>query len=156
MRVTKKRSFAIQAAALASLALLAVLPAAGAERAAMSVLGGAIAWAPQGNSERYELRVSGPGVQSLQRFEGGEAPVFNLVDDEGEALADGSYTWQLRGQMAPVNDGVYDPANGRDGSSAERRPPTTGSRWLDFGAFTVANGAVVDPHEAEARPKADQ
>ncbi len=156
MRVSKKKSYAIQAVAFVSLVLLAVLPAAGADRAAMSVLGGEIAWAQQGSSDRSELRVSGPEVQFLQRFDAGEIAVFSLVDAEGEALADGTYVWQLRAQMAPVNDGVYDPANGRNGASAERRSPTVAPAWVDWGAFTIENGAVLDPNVDEARqPKAD-
>jgi hypothetical protein len=145
----------ISLAGLLALVLTAV-PAESAEfggSATMSVLGGEIAWAPRGSADRYVLRVSGPGVDSVQRFVDGEPPVFALSNAEGGALADGSYTWELREELAPVNDGIRNAANGRDGDSTEVRQPVAGAKRLDWGAFLILNGAVVDPNAAEARPE---
>jgi hypothetical protein len=60
---------------------------------------------------------------------------------------------ELREELAPVNDGIRNAANGRDGDSTEVRQPVAGAKRLDWGAFLILNGAVVDPNAAEARPE---
>jgi len=143
-----ERKSVLTTMALALVLVLAVAPASGAENrgdalAAVSALGDQVAWVANGDVTRLALRVSGPGVDFAQRFEG-EAPVFSLFDDRGNTRPDGSYSWELREEMAPLNDRVRDPENGRDTAAHDsgRRVESVGrGQW---GTFTVRNGAVVE------------
>jgi hypothetical protein len=143
-----ERQSALTTMALALVLVLAVVPASGAEHrgdtlAAVSALGDQVAWVPNGGATRLALSVSGPGVDFAQRFDG-EAPVFSLFDDRGNTLSDGSYTWELREEMAPVNDSVRDPENGRDSAAHDSDRRVESVRRTQWGTFTVVNGAVVE------------
>ena len=140
--------------ALALVLLLAVAPVSGSEArsdslATVFALGDQLGWAPIKGAGRFLLVVSGSGVDSAQRFDG-DAPAFSLFDESGNALADGVYIWELREEMAPVNDRVQDRENGRDGAdgAGTRRTEFTGR--TQSGSFVIVNGALADSGVAEA------
>jgi hypothetical protein len=140
--------------ALALVLLLAVAPVSGAENrgdslAAVSALGDQVAWVPQSGAGRFLLVVSGPGVDFAQRFDG-DAPAFSLFDERGNSLPDGIYKWELREEMAPVNDRVRDPENGREGAEGAGTRRTEFAGRIQSGSFAVVNGGLAESGVTEA------
>ncbi len=83
---------------------------------------------------RWTLNVSGVG---RYEFEPGEAPMLELYGADGEALADGTYTWQLTG--APVLFEEMIEARRKGQLQAGPQGDTAS------GSFSIAAGAFVDP-----------
>ena len=87
---------------LAAVALIALLPAAlvdaaPAKVAEVSIGAGAVAWQPQ--IDRYKsltLFIAGPSGSTVHEFETGRVPVFTLVGGDGVRHPDGVYKWELR------------------------------------------------------------
>ena len=89
-------------------------------------------------------------------FAGGENPSFKPYDLEGNRLLDGIYKWEIvfwPTEVTAVDDG----ANGRDPSVVKRLTRRSESRsrsnlrstrqlrLSDSSAFTIINGAIMDP-----------
>ena len=65
--------------------------------AAIGADGTEVRWQPQVEFGRLILTVSTPGGEVLrQEFEAGATPSFKLTDKDGNTLADGSYSYELR------------------------------------------------------------
>ena len=149
----KVRKQSVLAMALGLAFALATGPIAGAESRGdamteWSVLGGQVEWSAIVGADGFVLSVSGPDTDFVEHFVG-SAPVFSLFDADGNALGDGDYNWELREELAPVNDGVRDPQNGRDTEAhqSDRRIEFTGR--VQVGMFTIKNGAVADSDRVE-------
>lgn len=84
------------------LSLLATAPvSAGSEQAAplaeLRITPGGVDWLPLGEPQGFTLTVAGPqGIVVSQEFAVGEVPSIGLVDDGGNALPDGAYSYELR------------------------------------------------------------
>jgi hypothetical protein len=118
--------------------------------ARMTPSGASVMWLLEANAERLVLTVSGGEEVIERRFGRGEVPSVALQREQGGPLPDGIYSWELREEFEPVNDGVYDPENGRDSvdsSSAPERVPLKGR--LQSGSFTIRGGSVVAPNLLE-------
>src|SRR5437868_293352 len=74
--------------------------------AAVSAASSEVRWQPKVEHSRVILTVSAPGGRVYRReFEAGASPSFKLKDEDGMALPDGSYTYEL--VFTPVlSDGV--------------------------------------------------
>ncbi len=57
---------------------------------------GALFWTPKVDYEVMVLTVSGPGGVESFEFRSGSAPAFELIKENGEGIADGSYTYELK------------------------------------------------------------
>lgn len=119
-----------------------------------------LSWAVTGPNAGFILVVSGPdGYRFEQTFASGEEPAFQLVDASGASLADGLYKFELRPisygltkSRASMNDG-RDPAVARELAESQAQPLLNANAVS--GAFTVQNGAIVDPNlEEELSPAA--
>lgn len=63
---------------------------------------GGVDWLPLGEDQGFTLTVAGPqGVVVYREFAAGEVPSIGLVDQEGRALPDGTYGYELR-PLAPA------------------------------------------------------
>ncbi len=142
-------------AAVVTLALAAgtlTPPAGAAEPPVATVEQGAdgLTWTPASACERLQLTVNGPGEWTLERqFDGGAPAVLALVDEGGQRLADGAYTWDLicaarRDALAAVRES-QDPA--RAVQPLERAARSS----AQAGSFTVAGGRLVAPGRREPR-----
>lgn len=134
---------------------LALMPAIAAqpeaELATLSPAGGSVMWEVRSSAPQMNLSVTGPGVSIRKVSEGGAGLGLSLTGDEGSPLPDGTYNWEIWESFPGVNDGVYDPANGRDGvdvASASARIDIEGR--VQSGVFTIKNGFVVDSTLMEA------
>ena len=99
-------------------------------------------------SDDFVLVVAGDGYRSRARFAGGQTAVFTPVDKRGFSLPDGLYKWEII--MTPELPTAAAPLQGKpaDGRAAHRVPaPQRGRR---SGAFSIANGSVVDSSLVEA------
>ncbi len=138
----KARAATLIAAAVA----LVAMPAAAGEVATISALGSGVAWSPQVEYQGLVLTVSGGDVFVRQEFGPSESPSFDTA-----GLPDGTYRWELRvlprardlrteefttGKVAP-NGAVVEQARAPRGLA-------------ESGAFTILNGAVVDPGAVES------
>jgi hypothetical protein len=132
--------------AISGLALLPVM-AAGAEAqlATMTPAGASVMWETQSSAPQMELSVTGPGVAIRQVRNGGAGLSLSLTRADGTSLPDGTYNWEIRESCAGLNDGVYDPANGRDAADAastQARIHVEGR--VQSGVFSIKNGFLVD------------
>jgi hypothetical protein len=151
----------MQVGAALAVCLLALAPPVVSEQqptklARMTPSGGSVMWLPEVSAERLALTVSGGEELIQQSFGRGEVPTVALQRDEGGALPDGVYSWELREEFEPVNDGVYDPENGRDSvdpSSASQRVPLKGR--VQSGTFTIRDGVVAAPDVAEPSSRSE-
>lgn len=134
----------VLALAVGAAGLVVAAESRGDALAAMSNLGDRMAWVPTDAGAGVALRVSGPRTDFSRQFDSGVAASFSLFDERGNARPDGAYTWELREQAAPVNDRVRDTANGRDTArhDGDRRVEFSGR--VQWGSFTIINGALVD------------
>lgn len=131
--------------------LLCLAPGAQAQMATMSVGSGSIEWSARGDFDGMTLTVAGNGYYIEREFTGAAAS-FAPVDDQGVALPDGTYKWQLIASpsVRSLTRGEFQPgrasANGKyQREAVAPRVPT------DFGSFTVVNGAILDPNVEEPR-----
>jgi hypothetical protein len=121
--------------------------ASSASEAALS--GDVLTWSLAGDNEGAILRISGQGVIVEQTFARGAAPTQSAFDNDGNALPDGTYTWELRAHAAPMA-GTDQTAirRSQEGQPVQRNDNYSGE--VISGAFTILNGAIVDPGLAEA------
>ena len=145
---------------LLALVLLMPLPASPAEVASASITPSGLSLNPMVDHNGGVLVVSGMDTVIRREFGPGERPSFEPMDENGNALPDGLYKWELRlnaTQITAVDDGT----NGRDPKvSAATRRATRGRVGLtgsgrrfqlptQSGAFTVRFGGIVDPNQTE-------
>ncbi len=78
----------------------------------------------------YQLTVSGPDGFYSRQMSSGSTPSFSAYDGEGQALADGTYTWELVALPGK-------PAEADRSQAPEKRAQS--------GAFTVAGGSIANP-----------
>jgi len=152
-----KRSLRIVKGAMIFLALygLASMPAIAeqpeAEFATMASAGTSVYWKTTASSGELSLSVTGPGFALRQVSAAGESPSMTLTRGDGNPLLDGIYNWEIRESFPGINDGVYDPANGREGAGTpSARGPVAIKGRVDSGVFTIKNGFVVDSTATEA------
>jgi len=110
----------------------------------------AVRWQPQVEYGRLILTVATPGGDVFRReFEAGAAPSFQLIDREGNGLADGSYIYELRviPNLSPeVRKALA--ASRERGDSAEvvqdlqRKGQLPTTVVVQSGAFLIERGAV--------------
>jgi hypothetical protein len=149
-----KKNRSLQGAALAALVALGCIQAAGADPnpeplAQMHAGGGAVVyWEATSEGAAYDrlvLTVSGPDGDHADAFPTGEVIRFQVGSD-------GQYRYGLIGEYAAAGQAATD-ENGRPiapgdaavaMASAESRPAV-----VQTGAFTVADGVVVDPNLIE-------
>lgn len=136
---------------LAVIALLAVvvgLPAlAGAEghgaRARVATHTGGVDFLPDVAYQKAVLTVSGNGQTHRYEFAPGEAMTAGVFDPEGNLLADGVYTWELRftpDEATAARLRAQAEANGGEAPDA----------WTaQSGSFAIRGGLVADPDAAE-------
>jgi len=150
------RRFAI----LGIAAFLALTPIAAAQDIA-DVSGGAagLEWQPLVSYEGLTLTVSGPDGKVVSRqFRAGERPTFSLFDAAGQALVDGTYTWELRVQP------VLTPAQRRELQKARRsgdearaanvmRQAGLHKSLVESGSFTIQGGSLYAGQETESGPE---
>lgn len=112
------------------------------------VRGGSIDFPVEGPAVAVELTVSGPGGEVAKHlFAAGSLPTLALLRNDGSALADGSYTWQLRAISA----------RGRSRTEAEAVTrattalPAGESGWVVSGGFAVVGGAAIAGDAIEPR-----
>ena len=132
-----------------TLSALAWLPLEGAQPdadfATLTPAGASVMWDLQSDAPEALLSVTGPAVAIRQTSRGGASLDLALTRADGSLLPDGTYNWEIRESYPGINDGAYDPYNGRD--SVER---TSASTRIDIrgrvqsGVFTIKNGLLVD------------
>jgi len=94
------------------------------------------------------LTVQGDGYAATREFTG--AARFSPVDDEGNSLADGTYTWELTVAPPALDANNYHYRS--DEPSADGRSMKQGTApegMILSGAFTISGGAIADPGQAE-------
>ena len=132
------------AVTVAAALLVGVGPLAAAADSITSVSAGAISWDLSSIQNDASLRITGQGIVMEMDFARGSSPVLTPFDSDGNLLADGYYTWELRvlAQPLTVEERSDFPANERglstDPSVTYRSEPLSGG-------FTVVNGAIADP-----------
>jgi hypothetical protein len=143
-----------------AMVLLAPLPASPAEVATVSITPSGLSLSPNVENNGGVLTVSGNDIHIRRTFGPGERPSFDARDDEGNALPDGVYKWELRLNATRVT-AVDDGTNGRspDAVEASRRATRgrvgvagNGRRFAipaESGVFTVRFGGIMDPSESE-------
>ena len=119
---------------------LAALPAVAAELAAMRVENSTIFFTPKA-SGYYDLRVGGPGEFYFVKEFRGEMLSLSVFTEEGGVLPDGVYRYELTRAARPRIRGVT-------------RAAPAGPRAVQWGSFTVLDGAFVSggPAEGEIAP----
>ena len=154
--MTNKRNLeALWVIPLVGFLVLAALPAhaerpADAPVATMSVHGADASFSPM-SFDAMTLTVAGHGHVSVQTARSGQSLSFAPVDDEGYALPDGTYNWEivttpdLRSLRASAFSNGKVSADGRTMVAPEA--PRGG---LQSGVFTVKNGMIVNPDLVEA------
>jgi hypothetical protein len=111
---------------------------------------------PRLGGAAWSVRVIGPGGFVLERRSPGSPPSISVFDGNGQSLPDGSYTYELRAEVAVGPSAVerldHETAAGR--SSALR--PGVPARELPavFGGFRIAGGSIVVPQANEPGPRA--
>jgi len=138
--------------------LTLALPAMGAADGAPSsvlpvVRGGSIDFPVEGPATAVELTVSGPtGEVARHLFSAGSLPTLALLRGDGSALADGSYTWQLR--AIATHGRSRSEAEAVAGATAVR--PAGESGWVVSGGFAIVDGAAIagaasEPNRGDGR-----
>ncbi len=121
--------------------------------AAISAGGSGVKWDVNAQYATLTLTVSAPDGQVFRReFRRGETPEFTLTDKEGNRLADGEYTYELRltpeissdvrKELAAARSkgGDDDDAASRD---MRRRGLLPSQALVQSGAFTILRGSAV-------------
>lgn len=126
---------------LMTLLVVAALPAIAADFATMQVGAGAPSWNVTQANGGLLLTISGNGRDVRREFGSSGSVSFDLLDDRGALLPDGSYTWELVGM----------PVRSRDRSENVLGDPGA-NRMVSSGGFTISGGSVVDPARGEPTP----
>ncbi len=154
MKAVNVKTGALLLAAL----LLATTPAIAGDVADMIAGGHAVSFATKVQHDGVTLTVTGPqGFVFRRAFAAGQEPLMALFDQEGNALADGSYTWELR--LTPVLSAAVRQAlaearaQGDDRVAANLRNQGVLPReeQVASGYFTVDRGSVVSDALSETR-----
>lgn len=119
-----------------------------------------VSFEPLVDFESMTLTVKGDqGVVFEGEYGAGSALTFDLFDQEGARLPDGLYTYELKAnpRIAPeIRQALEYARQNGDDAQAERRLrdagilPKLGRSMSLTGAFTIADGAVVDPNLPES------
>ena len=124
--------------------------------------GDVIRWKPKVEFERLVLTVVGPFDDFRKEFEAGERLVFDLRDDRGEALRDGSYSYELR--VVPklsaevkklLSDSGATDERARVRRDLRRSGKLPRSAHTQSGTFMILKGKLVDPRVEEKEPQAN-
>jgi len=121
---------------------------------------GEIFWNVNAPNEGFVLTVSGNDVNLRAEYAAGEQPSINPADFAGEALEDGTYTFEL--QVVPRLDAsvretlanARAQGNGEAVSSELRRAGLIPEALVQSGSFTVEGGWIVTDQIEEAASKA--
>lgn len=117
-------------------------PAASTPLATISNDGAAVSWTPLVETGRITLAIADPAGRVREiLFAAGDRPTLPLVDDDGQPLADGTYTWELRVRAVPA-----DPSGTRR-ASADGRRLRLGRVHTQSGVFTIAGGRLLIPED---------
>lgn len=134
---------------LAALLVAGLVPAAlhaqGAEQglAQTTIFAGGLAFQPTVEHSRAVVSVSGNGISFSRAFGPGESLTIGMFDAEGQPLADGTYSWSL--ELVPDESTARELRIAAIRNGGEAPDP-----WEALtGAFTVANGTIVDPEFGE-------
>lgn len=140
-------------AATALLALLALgLPAAAgaeppggtADRARVAVYAGGVDLIPEVAYRRATLTVSGNGVDHRYDLAPGQSLSIGMFGPDGQLLADGVYTWELR--LVPTEATAAELRR----SAAENGGRALAAWTAQSGTFTIRGGIIADPALGEA------
>jgi len=133
---------------------LALIPVAAAQPeasfATMVSAGTSVYWTTAESSGELSLSVTGPGFAVQQVSAGDGSPSMTLTRGDGNPLLDGIYNWEIHESFPGINDGVYEPANGRDVAAPSAQRPVVIEGRVASGVFTIKNGFVVDSTVTEA------
>lgn len=123
------------------------------KRAVLSASSGGVRW-DAGATNGGTLTVSTPDGRIFRKqFQAGGSPEFSSIDDRGERLPDGQYTFELR--FAPASSGgMLKPAarpkdDEPEAQRAARKLSVEPEDLSQSGTFTILNGAVVVPGAVE-------
>ena len=111
--------------------------------------GSSVRWAMAASHSGGTLTVSAPDGRIFRReFRGGAAPEFTLIDNQGERLPDGSYTYELR--LAPtflLGTETLKSGRARDDAPEavrlERKRTVLPAALVQSGSFSILNGQVI-------------
>ena len=130
--------------------LLVVSPvlAAASPVVTISSDGASLSWTPLVETAGVILAVSDPnGTVQTFAFAADELPTLSVTDVDGQALTDGTYTWELRIRLpASERTGMLDAGSEAAGEAPASRPRPMHSQ---SGHFTVAGGRVLIPEPGE-------
>ena len=124
--------------------------------AKMSVKDDVITWKPQVEYDYLVLTVSGPYDHVRHQFKSGQQVAFRPVNQKGEPLPDGQYTFELR--LIPVFGPEVSRALKRasemdDREAVEREVMIKGKiprrARTESGVFTLKNGKFISPDVKE-------
>lgn len=99
----------------------------GIDAAAQQVDPSAIVWSAVPDAD-VVLTVSGPGGVFHREFKAGDRPLLTPEDAQGLALADGRYTWEVRGARVQsgyfsIQDGLFLGPRAQEASAAVSDKP---------------------------------
>jgi hypothetical protein len=146
----------------ASLLIISAAVSANADdRLAVSRVGAdQISFTPTRSEHGLVLTVSGPGEASFTKtFEPGEVASFRVVDDNGKALPDGVYSYELRPHLVVEPEIRREMAvareRGDDSLIAELQAEGKLPRFLTVqtGSFSIDSGSLVNRSEQEISTK---
>lgn len=125
--------------------------------ASLAPNGSGVRWSIQAPHAESTLTIAAPDGQVFTKtFNSGSAPVFSLTDEQGAALPDGQYTYELR--LAPVLSNAVKRqmrdarAKGNDAAverELRKRNLIPSRPMVQSGTFSVINGSVVLPGAVE-------
>jgi hypothetical protein len=139
---TQRFRFVLHLTVAALLTWTRPAPAASVPLATISSDGAVVSWTPLVDTAGITLAIADPAgrVQHFP-FAAGDRPTLPLVDDDGQPLADGTYTWELRVRVVPA-----DPSGTRR-VSADGRRLRLGRVHTQSGVFTIAGGQLLIPED---------
>lgn len=126
--------------------------------ATMTSSGANVRWEMATPYSALTMTVSAPDGRVFRKeFKTGASPEFTIVDELGERLPDGQYTYELR--VTPIfSSGVKEAlaaARGKDDDPeavrATRKRGVPPQNLVQSGGFSILNGAVVDVGATEAQ-----
>ena len=147
----KRQTFKI-AGTLLLLAAVLCAPAAAQQLqvATAEVASGSLYWNVHVGYDGLKLSVAGEGRHVSRTFESGETPSFSVFDAGGEALADGTYKWELVVLPKLVELDAKEFENLRSSfDGTDVRSARAPERQVATGSFTVRGGQIVDPDLSE-------
>lgn len=144
-----------------ALATVAVSPASASNAAQQSpdvqptLVAGAIQWPTLAGYTRVVVTLSRPdGSVVRHEFPAGVTPALSLVDAQGNALPDGSYSYELQLIRGSVGAIVHAPDVGRDAAvqAAAADAKSALHATTVSGSFALSQGALAGGDEVEAEP----